>query len=213
MNYSTRNINKIVKFIIIHYTGMRSFKLAFRRLISLNSEVSCHYLISRNGKIYNILNPELKAWHAGHSEWKTYKNLNDYSIGIELENMGHEFGYTEFTKLQYNSLKKLLNSLCFQFHIKPINILGHSDISPNRKKDPGELFNWDSINLNKHIKNKNTPLSMSIKSMLKKYGFSINYIDKFRSYCILAVKRKLGYRVINNSIDLNFINDFKDLIK
>ena len=210
MNYSTRNINKIVKFIIIHYTGMKSFKLAFNRLNGLNSEVSCHYLISRSGKIYNILNPEIKAWHAGYSEWKTYKNLNDYSIGIELENKGHEFGYTEFTKLQYNSLNKLLNSLCFRFNIKPIDILGHSDISPNRKKDPGELFKWNLINLIKYSKNKNLPISINV--MLKKYGFSSNYIEKFRSQCILAVKRKLGYRTINDSINQNFINDFKDII-
>ena len=189
---------------------MKSFKLAFNRLNCLNSEVSCHYLISRNGKIYNILNPEIKAWHAGYSEWKTYKNLNDYSIGIELENKGHEFGYTEFTKLQYSSLNKLLNSLCFRFNIKPIDILGHSDISPYRKKDPGELFNWNSINSKKYAKNKNMPIS--INAMLKKYGFSINYIDKFRYHCILAVKRKLGYKVINDSIKKSFINDFKDLI-
>ena len=210
MNYSTRNINKIVKFIIIHYTGMKSFKSSFCRLSSLNSDVSCHYLISRCGKIYNILNPEIRAWHAGYSEWKTYKNLNDYSIGIELENKGHEFGYTEFTKLQYNSLNKLLNSLCFRFNIKPIDILGHSDISPNRKKDPGELFKWNLINLNKYSKNNNLPLSINV--MLKKYGFSSNYIEKFRSQCILAVKRKLGYRTINDSINQNFINDFKDII-
>tara|TARA_B110000090_G_scaffold83877_1_gene95423 strand:+ start:221 stop:793 length:573 start_codon:yes stop_codon:yes gene_type:complete len=189
---------------------MKSFNLSFCRLISLNSDVSCHYLISRSGKTYNILNPEIKAWHAGYSEWKTYKNLNDYSIGIELENKGHEFGYTEFTKLQYNSLNKLLNSLCLRFNIKPIDILGHSDISPNRKKDPGELFKWNLINPNKCSKNKNFPISINV--MLKKYGFSANYIKKFRSYCILAVKRKLGYKVINDSINKNFINDFKDLI-
>ena len=210
MNYSTRNINKIVKFIIIHYTGMKSFKLAFSRLSSFNSDVSCHYLISKSGRIYNILNPDIKAWHAGYSEWKTYKNLNDYSIGIELENKGHELGYTEFTKLQYSSLNKLLNSLCFRFNIKPIDVLGHSDISPNRKKDPGELFKWNLIKLNKYSKNKNSLISINV--MLKKYGFSTNYIEKFRSHCILAVKRKLGYRIINDSIDQNFINDFKDII-
>ena len=211
MNYSTRNINKTVKFVIIHYTGMVSFHDAFIRLNDLNSLVSCHYLISRNGKIYNILNPEIKAWHAGYSEWKSYTNLNDYSIGIELENKGHEFGYTEFTKLQYTSLNKLLNSLRFRFDIKTVDILGHSDISPNRKKDPGELFNWDSIILNNNINDKNIP--MSLNSMLEKYGFSKNYINKFRPDCILAVKRKLRYKVINTSINTNFINDFKDLIK
>ncbi len=145
MNYSTRNKNKTVKFIIIHYTGMIDFKSAYKKLNNLNSDVSCHYLISRNGKIYNLLSTNLKAWHAGISKWKGYKGLNDYSIGIELENKGHEHGYENFTKKQYKSLNILLNSLCYFYCIKKSNILGHSEISPNRKMDPGEKFNWGMV--------------------------------------------------------------------
>ena len=84
MNYSFRKKNKTVKYLIIHYTGMIDFNSAYRKLNDVKSEVSCHYLISREGKIYNLLCPKFKGWHAGTSEWKNVKNLNDYSIGIEL---------------------------------------------------------------------------------------------------------------------------------
>ena len=97
MNYSFRKKNKIVKYIVIHYTGMKNLKLAYQKLSDSNSKVSTHYLISRKGVIYNLLCPKLKAWHAGKSSWKNYVNINDLSIGIELENKGHEFGYSNFT--------------------------------------------------------------------------------------------------------------------
>ena len=210
MNYSTRKLNKTVKFIIIHYTGMKSFQDAYNKLNDINSSVSCHYLISRKGIIYNLLNPNLKAWHAGKSEWKNNKNLNDYSIGIELENKGHEHGYSSFTKSQYASLKDLIISLSFLYRIKSKNILGHSDISPNRKKDPGELFKWKEISPNSQL---TLSKKLSLNTMLVKYGFSKSYINKYKNDCILAVKRKLGYRSINSGINNSFINDFNHLIR
>ena len=148
MNYSTRNKNKIVKFVVIHYTGMKDFISAYRRLSSMNSDVSCHYLISRRGNIYNLLPPHLKAWHAGKSHWKGHTNINDYSIGIELENKGHDHGYQSFTKAQYDSLNRLLKSLkFFYFSLKKSSIIGHSDISPIRKIDPGNKFKWNLLHL------------------------------------------------------------------
>ena len=111
MNYSFRKKNKTVKYIILHYTGMKSLQSAYGRLNNTQSEVSAHYLISKQGIIYNLLCPKFKAWHAGKSQWKKEKNLNDSSIGIELENKGHDHGYAKFTSNQYESLKKLINSL------------------------------------------------------------------------------------------------------
>ena len=134
MNYSFRKKNKIVKYIVIHYTGMKNLKLAYQKLSDKNSNVSTHYLISRNGIIFNLLCPKYKAWHAGKSKWKNNTNINDYSIGIELENKGHEFGYTNFSKKQYDSLKKLIKFFKKNFYILDKNIIFHSDISPNRKK-------------------------------------------------------------------------------
>ena len=103
--------NKDIKLIVIHYTGMQSKIESIRRLSSSKHKVSCHYLIDRKGKILKMVDDNKVAWHAGKSKWKNYNNLNKYSIGIELVNKGHEFGYEKFTILQVNNLIKLCQNL------------------------------------------------------------------------------------------------------
>ena len=210
MNYSFRKKNKTVKYLIIHYTGMIDFYSAYRKLNDLKSEVSCHYLISREGKIYNLLCPKFKGWHAGISEWKNDKNLNDYSIGIELENKGHEHGYTNFTNSQYHKLKKLIKFLKFNFHIKDEDIILHSDIAPNRKKDPGEKFIVKKLGIERF--NFHQRKTLSINRLLKLYGFSQNYIKIHKPDCIKAVKRSLNYKIIDSSVSKNFKNKFNNLL-
>ena len=210
MNYSFRKKNKTVKYLIIHYTGMIDFYSAYRKLNDLKSEVSCHYLISREGKIYNLLCPKFKGWHAGISEWKNVKNLNDYSIGIELENKGHEHGYTNFTNSQYHKLKKLIKFLKFNFYIKDEDIIFHSDIAPNRKKDPGEKFKVKKLGIERF--NLHQRKTLSINRLLKLYGFSQNYIKIHKTDCIKAVKRSLNYKTINSSISQTFKKKFINLL-
>ena len=210
MNYSFRKKNKTVKYLIIHYTGMIDFYSAYRKLIDLKSEVSCHYLISREGKIYNLLCPKFKGWHAGISEWKNVKNLNDYSIGIELENKGHEHGYTNFTNSQYHKLKQLIKFLKFNFYIKDEDIIFHSDIAPNRKKDPGEKFIVKKLGIERF--NFHQRKTLSINRLLKLYGFSQNYIKIHKPDCIKAVKRSLNYKTIDSSVSKNFKNKFNNLL-
>ena len=136
---------KRIKFIIIHYTGMKKELDSIKRLQSPRSKVSSHYLIKKNGEIL-ILVPDLyEAWHAGLSNWKNHKSLNKKSIGIEITNPGHQYGYKNFSRKQILSLKKLLISLIKEFKIEKKYILGHSDVSPNRKKDPGEKFPWAKL--------------------------------------------------------------------
>ena len=210
MNYSFRKKNKTVKYLIIHYTGMIDFYSAYRKLNDLKSEVSCHYLISREGKIYNLLCPKFKGWHAGISEWKNVKNLNDYSIGIELENKGHEHGYTNFTNSQYHKLKKLIKFLKFNFFIKDEDIIFHSDIAPNRKKDPGEKFIVKKLGIKRF--NFHQRKTLSINKLLKLYGFSQNYIKIHKQDCIKAVKRSLNYKTIDSNASKNFKNKFNNLL-
>ena len=142
-NFSTSARNKKnIKYIVYHYTGMRSENKAIKRLTDLNSNVSCHYFIKRNGQII-LMVPELyEAWHAGKSNWKKDISLNKKSLGIEISNKGHEFGYENFSKNQITSLIKLSKYLIKKYNIKASNILGHSDIAFERKKDPGEKFPW-----------------------------------------------------------------------
>ena len=133
---------KSIKIIVIHYTGMQSERESIIRLCNPQSKASSHFLINQNGKVYRLVQDNRIAWHAGKSCWKHYKNLNRNSIGIELVNKGHRFGYTNFTKKQILSLVKICKTLIKRYKIKKKNIVGHSDIAPLRKIDPGEKFPW-----------------------------------------------------------------------
>ena len=138
---------KQIKFIIFHYTGMKNEKEAIKRLTDINSKVSCHYFIKNNGKIITLV-PELYiSWHAGKSSWQNYKSINKYSIGIEISNPGHNNKYKKFSKKQIYSTLKLSKYLIKKYKIK--FVLGHSDIAPFRKKDPGEKFPWKFLSKNK----------------------------------------------------------------
>ena len=136
---------KNIKYIIIHYTGMKNELTALNRLTDYKSKVSAHYFIKKNGKIINLVPDLYEAWHAGKSNWKNIQSLNRYSIGVEIQNSGHENSYEKYSNKQINSVKKLLRFLTKRYRVNCKNILGHSDIAPNRKKDPGEKFPWKEL--------------------------------------------------------------------
>jgi len=136
---------KNIKFIIIHYTGMQSKRVSIKRLLSKKHKVSCHYIIDRNGFVIQMVKDQNIAWHAGKSKWQNYQNLNENSIGIELINKGHQYGYEKFSKKQVHKLIKLCLYLKKKYKIKKSNFIGHSDIAPLRKKDPGEKFPWHRL--------------------------------------------------------------------
>ena len=179
LNYSPnfnpikRNSKKI-KFIIFHYTGMKNESDAINRLTNIQSEVSCHYLIKSNGEIITVLPDLYVAWHAGKSSWKKYKSLNKNSIGIEITNPGHQLCYKNFSKKQISSLLKLSKTLIKKYKISSKNILGHSDIAPERKKDPGEKFPWKRLSRSK------VSLWHTLKKqeLMKNRKFKTNQIEK-----------------------------------
>ena len=140
-----RRLKRDIKFVIIHYTGMQSEIESLNRLKDPKYKVSCHYIISRKGEVTQMVREKNIAWHAGKSKWKKFKNLNNYSIGIELVNKGHQFGYQNFTRQQIFSLIKLCKKIKKKYLIKKENFLGHSDIAPLRKVDPGEKFPWKKL--------------------------------------------------------------------
>jgi N-acetylmuramoyl-L-alanine amidase len=142
---SQKRSKKQILFIVLHYTGMKSEKEAINRLTNIQSGVASHYLIKKDGEIITLVPDLYIAWHAGISSWKNYKSLNNNSIGIEITNPGHQFGYKKFSKKQINSLINLSNFLIKKYKINKKNILGHSDIAPTRKKDPGEKFPWEYL--------------------------------------------------------------------
>lgn len=144
-NFNERPDGTDINSVIIHYTGMKTAQEALDRLCDPNAEVSAHFTIDEDGTIYNHVAPSKRAWHAGVSSWGDLENFNNFSIGIELVNPGHEFGYRPFPDTQINALITLLKQLYTDHPIDPSLVLGHSDIAPDRKQDPGELFPWDRL--------------------------------------------------------------------
>ena len=235
-NYSynfgpTKRAKNLIKFIILHYTGMRKEAEAIKKLCDYNSKVSSHYFIKNNGQILNLVPDLYEAWHAGKSKWKKFDSLNKYSIGIEINNPGHEFGYNKFNSKQINSLKKLLSFLIKKYNIKADNVLGHSDIAPDRKKDPGEKFPWEKLakkslckwhTMNKKKIKKFRGITVSDKEKknflnnLSKIGYNIKItkiFDKNIRSIITAYQRRYRQELINGKIDKECLIISKNLIK
>ena len=134
-----------VDMLVLHYTGMSSAQAALARLCDASAKVSAHYTIGEDGTVYVHVPETRRAWHAGLSFWAGQRNVNSCSIGIELINPGHAFGYRDFPQAQIASLKSLCRDILARHPIPPARVLGHSDVAPARKEDPGELFPWQSL--------------------------------------------------------------------
>jgi N-acetylmuramoyl-L-alanine amidase len=144
-NVDNRPTGCAVDTLILHYTGMPSAAAALDRLCDQGAAVSAHYLIDEDGTITQLVPEARRAWHAGASAWAGRTRLNDCSIGIELVNPGHEWGYRPFSEAQYAALVPLCRILLERWPIPPERVLGHSDVAPERKQDPGELFDWERL--------------------------------------------------------------------
>jgi len=238
LNYSP-NFNskkrkfKQIKFIVFHYTGMKKESEAISRLTNIQSQVSCHYLIKKNGEIITMVPETYIAWHAGKSSWRNCKSLNKNSIGIEITNPGHEFKYKKFTEKQINTLLKLSRYLIKKYNINLKNILGHSDIAPERKKDPGENFPWQYLSQNKvglwHtikkqelIKNRKIKAIKINKDIFINNLFKIGYKkkkpktlskNKYLDYITKAFQRRYRQSLIDGKIDQECLIISQNLIK
>lgn len=142
-NFNARTLP--IDMILIHYTGMKSAKEALERLCLPESQVSAHYVIDENGQVYALVDEDKRAWHAGVSCWRGERDTNSRSVGIELVNPGHEFGYKPFSEAQINAAAELIRDIALRHGVRPSLVLGHSDVAPARKADPGELFPWKSL--------------------------------------------------------------------
>jgi N-acetylmuramoyl-L-alanine amidase len=240
INYSP-NFDKIkrdskkIRFLIFHYTGMKKESEAISRLTDIKSEVSSHYLIKNNGQIITLV-PELYiAWHSGVSFLKNYQSLNKNSIGIEISNPGHNFRYKNFSKKQINSILLLSKYLIKKYKIKPQNILGHSDIAPNRKKDPGEKFPWEylskqkvgfwhKLDKKKLVKFRTLKINIFKEKLFYKNILKIGYSEKnfknskiskvyYAKILTNAFQRRFRPELINGKIDLECLFISQNLAK
>ncbi len=144
-NHDARPTEGAVDMLVLHYTGMRSCAEALDRLCDPKAKVGAHYLIDENGTIYALVAEDRRAWHAGVASWRGTRDVNARSIGIELVNPGHEFGYRAFPDAQMKALIDLARDVVARHPIPPRNVIGHSDVAPARKSDPGELFDWPRL--------------------------------------------------------------------
>ncbi len=222
---------KKIKFIIIHYTGMKRESAAIKRLCNLQSKVSSHYFIKKNGKILILVPPAYEAWHAGKSSWKKFKSLNKYSIGIEIQNSGHQNSYENYSSMQIKSLIKLLRYLKKIYGISPKNVLGHSDIAPERKKDPGGKFPWKKLakfnlsywhklRLKRIINYRLVRLTKKEQTEFFKNIFKLGYLkidllnDRSKKKLWIKVfQRRFRQELINGILDQECLKISKSLIK
>ena len=141
-NFNDRPEGVPIDMLVLHYTGMESGEAALERLCDPDAQVSAHYLIEEDGTVHRLVDEDKRAWHAGVSWWRGSSDVNSRSIGIELVNPGHEFGYRAFPEEQMVALEALAGAILKRHPIAPRNVVGHSDVAPTRKMDPGELFDW-----------------------------------------------------------------------
>jgi N-acetylmuramoyl-L-alanine amidase len=142
-NFDARELP--ISMIVLHYTGMESAQAAIDRLRDPEAKVSAHYLVDEDGRILRLVDERHRAWHAGRSHWRGVTDENSASIGIEIVNPGHEFGYRPFPEAQMGALIPLVADIKDRHSITRGNVVGHSDVAPARKQDPGELFNWHAL--------------------------------------------------------------------
>ncbi len=141
-NFDARPAGQAIDMLILHYTGMKSAQDALARMCDQTAKVSAHYCIDEDGTLLRLVPEERRAWHAGESAWAGAGNVNARSVGIELVNPGHEFGYRAFPEAQMETLVTLAREILARHPIPARHALGHSDVAPLRKEDPGELFDW-----------------------------------------------------------------------
>ena len=223
--------SKEIKFIIFHYTGMKNEMEALNKLTNVQSKVSSHYFIKNNGEVYTLVPDLYIAWHAGISSWGKYKSINKHSIGIELNNPGHNFNYKKFTKKQIFSTIKLSKFLIKKYKIKSTFILGHSDIAPYRKSDPGEKFPWKYLskhkigywhNLKRNYLLKKRKIKIDKKNELqffqnlRKIGYQKNCnVFNIKNYKLItkAFQRRFRQELVNGIVDLECLLISKNILK
>ena len=144
-NFEPRADGLPIDILLVHYTGMTSAEAALDRLCDPEAKVSAHYLIDEDGTLYQLVDEEYRAWHAGVASWRGESDVNGRSVGIELVNPGHEYGYRPFPDAQMDVFKELALQILARHPIPPRNVIGHSDVAPTRKTDPGEFFDWQGM--------------------------------------------------------------------
>jgi N-acetylmuramoyl-L-alanine amidase len=193
-----------VTMLVLHYTGMPDAAGAIARLKDPSAKVSAHYLVAEDGQVLRLVPEEKRAWHAGRSWWRGVTDINSASIGIEIVNPGHEFGYRPFPEEQVDALLPLVADIAKRHGIRPVNVVGHSDIAPARKEDPGELFPWArlarlGLAMPRPITNLMDPhwTDGGFLLALERYGYDVRDARK----AVIAFQRRFRPELLDGIID------------
>ena len=228
-SFGIRKKDSSLNYIIIHYSAIKSYKKALSYLSERKNKVSSHFFINKSGEIFYLVDLKNRAWHAGRSYWKGIIDINSESIGIEMDNSGHHYDFENYNPKQIKSLIRLLKYISKRFNINKQNVLGHSDISPYRKIDPGERFPWKKLNKNnlsflpnKLLRNKKNKIERYLEKkidnrnkkyrllyMLNKIGYDIRAAKKDKKkYYMLIKAYQMHYRqsLVSGKLDLETYN-------
>ncbi len=229
-NYGERQAISSPDMIILHYTGMKNGEAALDWLCDRESKGSCHYFVFEDGNTVQLVTEGKRAWHAGNSCWKGERDINSHSIGIEIVNPGHEFGYVDFPSVQMRAVVRLVGDVVERNDIPAINILAHSDIAPLRKEDPGELFDWHLLykggfgawvtpspivcgeKLMPGLRNEKVKV---FQSALGKLGFEINISGEFDDLtfaCTTAFQRHFRQERVDGIADISTVDTLNRLL-
>jgi len=203
-NFDARAKDQPVDILVLHYTGMETGAAALQRLCDPEARVSAHYTVDEDGTIYKHVPEECRAWHAGVSYWAGARDINARSIGIEIVNPGHEFGYRSFPRAQIEAVIALALDIFSRHAIPPERVLAHSDVAPDRKQDPGELFPWTTL-----AKEgiglwpvPGAPLRGSFEQGLRRFGYGISPdVDVSLADAVTAFQRHFRQGRVDGAID------------
>jgi N-acetylmuramoyl-L-alanine amidase len=230
-NINERSGNKPVSILILHYTGMETAEKACDWLCREESQVSCHYLVDEKGRIIQMVDETMRAWHAGVSSWHGEEDINSFSIGIEIQNPGHGLGYLEFPAVQMDAVAALAKDIVSRHAIAPRNVLAHSDVAPGRKIDPGEKFDWRFLHT-KGIGHFVDPEPLgggsflqegdsgdpvfALQAMLKLYGYGLEAsgtFDKRTKLVVEAFQRHFRQERVDGIADASTVGTLHKLLR
>jgi N-acetylmuramoyl-L-alanine amidase len=209
-NFDDRAAGTPIDILLLHYTGMKSAEAALARLCDPDAKVSAHYCIAEDGTATRLVDEAKRAWHAGVSAWAGERDINGRSIGIELVNPGHEFGYRTFPEAQMVSLIRLCRDILARHPIPPERVLGHSDVAPQRKQDPGELFDWSRLAAAGigHWPGEAAPIAppsiAEAQAMLRRYGYEVpasGALDAETKAVVVAFQRHFRPSDVGGTLD------------
>lgn len=230
-NFEPRRGGAKPSILLLHYTGVETHAKAVDWLTCSESRVSCHYAIDEDGRITQMVPEAMRAWHAGEGEWQGETDINSASIGIEIHNPGHEYGYPEFPEAQLEAAEALCKDIIARHHIRPERVLGHSDVAPIRKKDPGEKFPWArfaragighwvepqpvapaDIGMGVGVVG---PFVANVQQLFRDYGYGIEptgVIDSKTEFVVAAFQRHFRPDRVDGRLDTSTIETLEKLI-